>query len=71
MPEDAGIAPRTVATLALAVRRSPTTMSDLIHRQLNLIHIKCAPDLSGQHNSVDPHEANRLEKSKSGRSKIL
>jgi hypothetical protein len=60
--EDAGIAPRTVATLALAVRRSLTTRSDLIHRRLDLLHIKCAPDLSGQHNSVDPHEANRREK---------
>ncbi len=57
--EDAGIAPRTVATLALAVRRSLTTQTDLIHRRLNLIHIKRAPDLFGQHNSVDPHKDNR------------
>jgi hypothetical protein len=36
--EDAGIKPRTVATLAFLVRRSNHAQLDLIHTQLDLIH---------------------------------
>ncbi len=37
--EDAGIEPRTVATLALTARRS-TTRLDLVHSRLDLIHAR-------------------------------
>jgi hypothetical protein len=38
--EDAGIKPRTVATSALAVRRSNHTRLDLILTRLDLIHTR-------------------------------
>jgi hypothetical protein len=58
--EDAWIEPRTVATLALSVRRSnhsarspPRSRFDLIHTRLDLIHLKLRvadldPDPGGQ-----------------------
>ncbi len=53
--EDAGIEPRTVATLALTARRSnhsvrshPPVRLDLIHTQLNLIHQNCKHIILGE-----------------------
>jgi hypothetical protein len=54
--EDAGIKPRTIATLALAVRRSNDfarshhTRLYLIHTRLDLIHTQPVPGLDQRQN---------------------